>query len=126
MQCNCNESYRTFVYSTHNCNESHRTFVYSTHNCNESHRTFAYSTHNCNESHRTFVYSTHNCNESHRTFVYSTHNYRIKFSICPIFILLQLNYDGVSEKECVTETNATLLYLRNNLILKKLVGINET
>ena len=53
------------------------------------------------------------------------HNYRIKFSICPIFILLQLNCYGVSEKEFVTETNATLLYLRNNLILKKLVGINE-
>ena len=41
-------------------------------------------------------------------------------------MLLQLNCYVVSEKEFVTETNATLLYLRNNLILKKLVGINET
>ena len=65
-----------------------------------------------------------NCNESHRTFVYSTHNYRIKFCICPIFILLQLNCDGVSEKEFVTENNATLLYLRNNLILKKSISRN--
>ena len=43
-----------------------------------------------------------------------------KFSICPIFILFQLNCDVVSEKEFVTETNATLLYLSNNLILKKI------
>ena len=41
------------------------------------------------------------------------------------FQIVTINCYGVSEKEFVTETNTTLLYLRNNLILKKLVGINE-
>ena len=52
-----------------------------------------------------------------RTFVNSARNYRIIFSICSIFILLQKDCYGVSEKEFDTETIATLPYLRDNLIL---------